>query len=479
MAAPNFANRTLFHCDNLPVLRGMNSETVDLIATDPPFNKSKDFHATPDSLASGARFSDRWKWDRDVHPDWIEQIADDWLAVHAVIEAAKVTYGEDMAAFLCWLGVRLVEMHRVLKPTGSLYLHIDHTAHAYVKALLDAIFGKRNFRNEIVWAYSGWNKRLKAYLERRHDTVLFYAKSKSSSFHYPTRPWANKREYVKVRKQKLRTDDEGREYVLSDAGGGERVKRYLDEAMKYGVPLNDVWHIDKLNNSDKGERTGFPTQKPLALYERIIKASSNPGDLVLDPFAGCATTPVAAERLGRQWVGVDIWDGAFDIVKQRMEDNRQLLGDAIPTIHYATTAPERTDEGEIAAPVLRLKLQRPVEPWQRLTHAQIVSHLLDAQKLPGTPTEANKIVCAGCGRVLEREFMELDHILPRADGGANDISNRILLCRPCNGYKSSRLTLSGLVGDNRKRGWMQNQNLATDARDQVRLKSDLVRDGLA
>lgn len=221
MAAQNFSNRTLYHCDNLPVLRGMNSETVDLIATDPPFNKSKDFHATPDSLAKGARFSDRWKWERDVHPDWIEQIADDWPAVHAVIEAAKVTYGEDMAAFLCFLGVRLVEMQRVLKPTGSLYLHIDHTAHAYVKALLDAIFGKGNFRNEIVWAYSGWNKRLKAYLERRHDTVLFYTKSKSSSFHYPTRPWASKREYVKVRKQKLRTDDEGREYVLSDAGGGE------------------------------------------------------------------------------------------------------------------------------------------------------------------------------------------------------------------------------------------------------------------
>ena len=157
----NFPNRTLYHGDNLPFLRGMDSETVDLVATDPPFNKSKDFHATPDSLASGARFSDRWSWDRDVHPDWVDSIKDNWPGVWAVIEAARAAHGEDMAAFLCWLGVRVMELHRILKPTGSLYLHIDHTAHAYAKALLDGVFGKQNFRNEIVWAYRGGG-----YLER-------------------------------------------------------------------------------------------------------------------------------------------------------------------------------------------------------------------------------------------------------------------------------------------------------------------------
>ncbi len=471
MATRNFSTRTLFHCDNLPVLRGLNSETVDLIATDPPFNKSRDFHATPDSLASGARFSDRWKWDRDVHPDWIEQISDDWPAVHAIVGASKTVYGEDMAAFLCWLGVRLVEMQRVLKPTGSIYLHIDHTAHAYVKALMDAVFGRRNFRNEIVWAYTGPSN-TKRWFPRKHDTILYYAKSDRTPFN---------RDAVRIPYKQLNV-----QHAEAGGGGGgiggdltpDTVGAYRTK----GKIPEDYWLEGRDSMTPVGrsanERTGFPTQKPLALYERIIKASSNPGDVVLDPFAGCATTPVAAERLGRQWVGIDIWDGAFGIVQKRMEDNRQLLGDEIPTIHYATTAPERTDEGEAAAPVLRLKLQRPVEPWQRLKHAQIVSHLLDAQKVPGTSTEANDVVCAGCGRVLEREFMELDHILPRADGGANDISNRILLCRPCNGYKSSRLTLSGLVGDNRKRGWMQSQHLATAARDQARLKSDLVRDGL-
>ena len=339
MAQANFKNRTVYHHDNLPVLRGMNSNSVHLIATDPPFNKNKDFHATPDSLARGAKFEDRWSWRKDIHDEWLIEIQRDYPEVWSVITTAKQVWGDDMAAFLCWLGVRLLEMHRVLREDGSLYLHIDHTAHAYVKTLLDAIFGKANFRNEIVWRYSGWNKRLKHHLERRHDTILFYTKSDDALFTYPTEPWESEDEYIKKRKQRVLTGDNGRRYVLSDGGRGTRVKRYLDEAMSYGKPLDDVWIIDKLNNSDS-ENTGFPTQKPIELYERVIKASSNEGDIVLDPFAGCATTPVAAERLGRQWVGIDIWDEAFDTVKQRMEDNRQLLGD-VPVIRYRTTPPPK------------------------------------------------------------------------------------------------------------------------------------------
>ena len=175
MADLNFPNRTLYHGDNLPFLRGMNSETVDLVATDPPFNKSKDFHATPDSLAKGSRFSDRWSWDKDVHPDWVDSIKDDWPGVWAVIEAARTAHGEDMAAFLCWLGVRVMELHRVLKPTGSLYLHIDHTAHAYAKALLDGVFGARNFRNAIVWRSTSAHSDSSRF-GMNTETLLFYTK---------------------------------------------------------------------------------------------------------------------------------------------------------------------------------------------------------------------------------------------------------------------------------------------------------------
>ena len=151
MTTPNFANRTLYHGDNLNFLRGMNSGTVHLIATDPPFNKNKDFHATPDSLAAGASFQDRWSWRDDLHDDWLIQIQRDNPDVWRVITAAKNVYGDDMAAFLCRLGVRLLEMHRVLRDDGSIYLHLDHTAHAWVKWLMDAIFDRRNFRNAIVW----------------------------------------------------------------------------------------------------------------------------------------------------------------------------------------------------------------------------------------------------------------------------------------------------------------------------------------
>ena len=267
----NWNNRTIFHRDNLEVLRGMNSETVDLIATDPPFKKGRDFHATPGSLAAGASFKDRWTWEKDVKQDWVDKISDDWPAIRELVESASATYGEDMAAFLVWMGIRLLEMERVLKPTGSIYLHCDPTASHYLKMLMDAIFTRRGFRNEIVWKYSGWNKKMRHYMERRHDVILFYGMSDASPFQCPSRPWKNKQEYVKRRKQKVHTDSQGREYVLSDGGKGQRVRRYLDDAMAYGVPLDDVWSIPKINNSDK-ERTGYPTQKPLKLYKRIIRA---------------------------------------------------------------------------------------------------------------------------------------------------------------------------------------------------------------
>lgn len=304
----NFANRTLFHCDNLHVLRGMNSETVDLIATDPPFNKNRDFHATPDSLARGARFTDRWRWDTDVHTEWVDQIKDDWQGVWAVIEAARVASGQDMAAFLCWLGVRVMEMHRILKPTGSLYLHIDHTAHAWVKAMLDGIFDRKHFRNEIVWAYTGPSN-TKRWFPRKHDILLFYAKTDDAHFYCD-----------EVRIPYTRISGTGYN-SLSRGNRTDAEVKELEKSYKDRGKTPEDWWVDIAGGGhiSKNERTGFPTQKPLALYERIIKASSNEDDLVLDPFAGCATTPVAAERLGRQWVGIDIWDKAYQTVLDRLE----------------------------------------------------------------------------------------------------------------------------------------------------------------
>lgn len=282
---PTGANR-LFFGDNIHVMRQLESESIDLIYIDPPFFSGKNYNIIFGDKNEMRSFSDIWE--------------------------------DGLPGYLIWLNARLTEMKRLLKPTGSIYVHLDWHAVHYVKVEMDKIFGFDNFRNEIVWHYSGWNKKLPDHIERRHDTVLFYAKSGRTFFEYPTRPWQSKEEYVKKRKQKVRKDSSGKEYVLSDAGGGERVKRFLEEAMAYGIPLDDVWEIDKINNSDKIERIGYPTQKPEALLERIIKASSKEGDVVADFYCGGGTTPAVAQRLKRRWIACDQSRIAIAITADRL-----------------------------------------------------------------------------------------------------------------------------------------------------------------
>ena len=434
MGQPNWANRTLFHGDNLKFLRAMNSDSVDLIATDPPFNKGRDFHATPDSLAAGARFQDRWSWERDVHQDWVDQITDDHPSVMHVIGGSRLSYGDDMGAFLCFMAVRLLAMHRVLKPTGSIYLHCDPTASHYLKELMDAIFGRKQFRNEIVWCYTsgGVSKRWWA---RKHDLLLFYSKSKRFNFNPQYRPYSEG------------TLQRGLTQYKKDLGGYS--------LRQEGAAENDWWvGIQPIVSPTSRERMGYPTQKPLPLYERIIKASSTEGDIICDPFSGCATTLVAAERLKRQWVGMDIWDNAKAVVLERLE-REGLIGKGrqahqgnlfAKDIHFTSTPPIRTDDGETAAPFLRVK-ERIREPeGQRMSRAEMYQFLL-TQHGPK---------CQGCDRSFDdSRYLELDHNTPRADGGLNHISNRILLCGPCNRLKSNTFTLSGLRRENTRRRYMR------------------------
>ncbi len=506
MAEPNFANRTLYHGDNLDFLRGMNSETVHLIATDPPFNKSRDFHATPDSLAAGASFQDRWSWQEDLHDDWLIAIQRDEPEVWQVITAAKTVYGDDMAAFLCWMGVRLLEMRRVLRVDGSIYLHCDPTASHYLKALMDAIFGRYNFHNEITWQRTESHNTANRY-GNVADIILFYSKTDKSTWNggFHNYPGSESNFSEQQLKRYRHTDSNGRRYRLenltaprpdSDSGkfewrgtipgpsrgwgyrqeqleqwwaeGRIQTKRngcprtdglkvYLDESM--GKPLQNIWtDIPRIPNTSS-ERTGYPTQKPLALYERIIKASSNPGDIVLDPFCGCATTPIAAERLGRQWVGMDIWDGAHQMVLDRLESeglavkNRRgrkqgqsLL--AFGDIHYETTPPKRTDGGETAAAALQTPTGRVREGRQPAPRTQHGKLLADIGAL-----------CQGCGAdyTFDPRVLEVDHINPRAAGGTDAYENLTLLCPPCNKEKRDRFTLIGLQQENRKNGYMKNE----------------------
>ena len=222
-----------------------------------------------------------------------------------------------------------------------------------------------------------------------------------------------------------------------------RLKRYLDEMQ--GNPVDTIWDDIKPVQPRSAERAGYPTQKPLALYERIIRASSNPDDIVLDPFAGCATTPVAAERLGRQWIGMDLWKGAYELVVQRLSDSRQLLTDIPLAVTLETTPPVRTDMGEEAVPYLQVT-ERYAEPdGPRMSRAEMYEYLLAQYGQR----------CQGCDRVFDdARYLELDHNTPRSDGGLNHITNRVLLCGPCNRAKSNTYTLSGLRRLNRANGWM-------------------------
>ena len=465
MAAPNWQNRTLFHGDNLPFLRAMNSESVDLIATDPPFNKGRDFHATPDSLASGASFQDRWSWEQDVHQEWVDQITDDFPLVMNVIQGSRNSYGDDMGAFLCFMAVRLLEMWRVLKPTGSIYLHCDPTASHYLKELMDAVFRKRNFQNEIIWHYKSFHGNVKRYFAKKHDVLLVYHKTNQWTFNRlfyedntHTIDYARWRGFLVDGKKIL-----GRNMPVTDSRFVRFLNRWIRENGKEpgpsdvvyevsGQALDTVWDIKPVDPKDKTERFGYPTQKPLALYERIISASSNEGDIVLDPFCGCATTPVAAEKLGRQWAGIDIWDNAYNAIVERMKrhhliqegkDSELLFSD---TFHYVTEPLQRTDDGLEAVPFLKTKLKVDEPKGRKMSRAEMVHFLL----------EQHGSRCQGCNRAFDDpRYLELDHNAPRSDGGINHISNRVLLCGPCNKLKSNRFTLGGLRKENKKRGYLK------------------------
>ena len=252
----NWQNRTLFHGDNLKFMRAMNSESVDLIATDPPFNKGRDFHATPDSLAAGAKFQDRWSWERDVHQEWTDQITDDYPRLMEAIESARYAHSDGMGAYMCFMAVRLLAMHRILKPTGSIYLHCDPTASHYLKAVMDAIFGWRNFRNEIVWCYTSGGKG-KRWFPKKHDIILFYSKENNYFFDLDCvrTPYSEK--------------------TLQNYKPGLKGSRDV-KLNPLGKAPEDYWHFAVASKSTK-ERTGYPTQKPLSLYERMIKASSMRG----------------------------------------------------------------------------------------------------------------------------------------------------------------------------------------------------------
>ena len=300
----------LYYGDNLQILRDyIKDETIDLVYLDPPFKSDQDYNvlfAEQNGSRSAAQikaFKDTWQWDQSAAAAY-RDIVERGGKPSQVMQAFHTFLGEsDMLAYLAMMAPRLIELHRVLKDTGSIYLHCDQTAGAHLRLLMDAVFGRVNFQNEIVWHYRRWTGEARRF-QRMHDTILFYAKKREKVCFDPlytpyTKKSAKRKEHYHTR---IKGDDV-----------------YVTSVDPRGVRENDVWDISVINPAAK-ERLGYPTQKPEALLERIIKASSKEGDIVLDPFCGCGTTTAVAQKLKRRWVGIDITHLAVALIRHRLED---------------------------------------------------------------------------------------------------------------------------------------------------------------
>ena len=299
------SNRSLFCCDNMQALRGFNSDSVDLIYLDPPFNKNKVFRSSVSSPAHGASFRDIFRQE-DVKQSERKQLEKHPKPLAALIESISQIGHPSPKYYLMYMAIRLLALHRILKQTGSLYLHCDPTMSHYLKLLLDGIFGAKNFRNEIIWCYDTPSN-ARGHFPRKHDTILVYGKSKGVCFDADA---------VRVPYKRGRKLD----------GKGWTRPVYSAAEVAKGKVVPDWWKDCTPVQRLARERMGYPTQKPLKLLERIIQASTKKGDWVLDPFCGCATTCVAAERLGRRWIGIDVSFHAYVLAQYRLQKEAERSG---------------------------------------------------------------------------------------------------------------------------------------------------------
>ena len=407
----NVKPNTLFTNDNLFVLNGMNSESVDLIYLDPPFNSKRFYSAPIGSRAAGASFKDMWTWD-DVDFALLQRLHEEHPNFVQFVLSITGSHGSSMRSYVTYMAQRVLEMYRILKPTGSFYLHCGPTASHYLKTMLDFIFGERNFRNEVVWCYKErelskkqWNK--------KHDVMLFYTKTDNFTFNWEAVA-EEYSDYTINRKFKY-TDEHGNKYRLRYRDGrNDPTEEGEDTYRQYigaGVPPRD-WIVLPILNQASKERTGYPTQKPLALMRRIIEASSNQGDMVLDPFCGCATTLVAAQHLNRKWIGIDVENKSGDLIAERLSDE---VGTLFCKFVHRTDLPMRTDLAIVNLRNTRIK-------------NQIKSDLYGQQR-------GN---CNGCKVHFEIQHFHVDHIVPISKGGGDFRENLQLLCGNCNTTKGNR-----------------------------------------
>jgi site-specific DNA-methyltransferase (adenine-specific) len=308
----------LFCGDNLDILRRrVPDASVDLVYLDPPFQSGRDYSVVferrsvkpPRTRARTEAFKDTWKWGEAAETSYAEGLRFGGTVAGCARALRSILGESDVMAYLAMMAPRLVELRRVLKDTGSLYLHCDPTASHYLKVLLDSIFGPGCFMNEVIWRYRRWPAKARRY-QRMHDVLLFYT-AKAGGTHTFHRRYG----YEKLADSTLKAF--GTRKQRADFSSGHR-KPGVEDGETEGPPLSDVWEVGVIAAIGK-ERTGYPTQKPEALLERAILSSSDEGDLVLDPFCGCGTALAVAKRLGRSWIGIDIAPLAVELTRKRLK----------------------------------------------------------------------------------------------------------------------------------------------------------------
>ena len=528
-------NRTVFISDNLPFLKALDSESVDLVVIDPPFGKIQTFEGKltpslteaeqrierelmqdwgvvdadtayelgieyPDQTGTTAKFEDIWDFRVRIYQDWLESLESICPGGYWLIQSTRYTHGDGTAAYIAFMIERALEIRRVLKTTGSVYLHCDHSANAYLRQMMDAVFGQDNFLNELIW------ERTRGRNDGKHwgnitDTILFYCKTKDHTWrntyqkrqagtadtagdltapgirrgvsgqtwkgYNPTdygRHWAvpitgnlamwindNKiAGYTAIENPHTRLDAlEAAGMVLWSENGRPSIRRPAESSA--GAKVNNLW--TDIRRATPSERTGYPTQKPQALARRMIEASSKPGDLVLDCFAGCAYVPVAAELTGRRWIACDMSPRAWTVVRRQFHKQSDLRIVTEGEYAEAWTAVQ-PDLG----PEIVIQVKGPSELPER-TNIEAEAHPLPLRMLPEIryrqrPVEsANEIwetfveawgtQCWYCGLLKRnsRRELQLDHVEPnKRDGSNDDCWNRALACVDCNGAKGDRLS---------------------------------------
>ncbi|MXY86845.1 MAG: hypothetical protein F4Y95_10270 [Chloroflexi bacterium] len=521
-------NRTIFISDNLPFLKQLDTGSVALVVIDPPFGKQQTFEGRltpplsdaeldheydllagwgiqneneayeaglefPDQSGQTAKFRDIWDFRYQVTEEQWHLLEDRAPAALHLIETIRYVHSDERAAYITFMALRLIELRRVLKPDGSIYLHCDQFVSSYLRLLLDAVFGQGNFRNEIVWRRTSGQKGTRGprkTLGMTTEAIHFYANSDAHVIEVPRtkqitrgmRPFKHEddrgvyRAVADLYADAALHDSPRYEWRDHNPPHGWRVslenleqlhaqdrihynsngkpfrKQYRDEWE--GAEVSSLW--TDIPQARGAESTGYPTQKPQALARRIIETSSNPGDLVLDCFAGCAYVPVAAELTGRRWIGCDMSPRAWTVVRRQFEKQ--------PDLRIVT-------EGRLTAEAIEprlehhdrvIKVRGPNQLPERTTAEDPVSPSFltsDPPRFRQTALETSQAIweafveywgaeCWYCGapRARDRRELQLDHIEPNArDGSNDDCWNRALACSPCNGDKGNRLTPEELI----------------------------------